>query len=82
MKKVKLFLFFVIIVNFSFSQNEMTIELKGVILNPLSKGIKDCHIVNLGRNKGTVSNSEGKFSIEVKKGDWLLVSNIVFKEKK
>jgi len=77
-----MFLFFCTIVHFSFSQEKREIKLNGVILTPLSKGIMNSHIVNLDTKKGTVSDSKGKFSIEVKKGDWLLISNIQFKEKK
>jgi hypothetical protein len=73
---VCLFLFFLFQTTQSIGQ---TIWLKGAVKNTSLKGIKNSHILNLTTKKGTVSNENGHFEIKVKKGDWLQVTNVQYK---
>ncbi len=76
-KKILSLFFFYLLFQISFSQ-EKRAEINGVILNPSSKAIKNSHILNLTTNSGTISNTEGAFTIKAKKGDWLQITNIQF----
>jgi len=82
MKKKLLSLIFIFtILFFSFSQ-EKRIFLKGIIYNTVSRPIEHSHIVNLTTKAGTISNKKGEFTLAVKTGDWIQVSNIQFRTKK
>lgn len=80
-KKLRLLFFFYLIFQTSFSQ-EKRVEINGVVLNPSSKALKNSHILNLTTNSGTISNTDGAFTISAKKGDWLQITNIQFHSKK
>lgn len=80
-KKLRLLFFFYLILQTSFSQ-EKRIEINGVVLNPSSKALKNSHVLNLTTNSGTISNTDGSFTISAKKGDWLQITNIQFHSKK
>ncbi|SNR14470.1 hypothetical protein [Tenacibaculum jejuense] len=76
--KIFLFSIFLLIAQFSFSQEK---NIRGVILNSSYQGIQNSHILNLKTQKGSVSNSRGEFTILAKIGDSIKISNIQFKTK-
>ena len=80
-KKLLSIFFFLLFFQLTFSQ-EKRVEINGIVVNQSTKGILNSHIVNLSTNEGTVSDDEGKFTIKVKKGDWIQISNIQFHSKK
>lgn len=80
-KKLLTLFFFYLLFQTSFSQ-EKRVEINGVVLNPSSKALKNSHILNLTTNSGTISNTDGTFTISAKKGDWLQITNIQFHSKK
>jgi hypothetical protein len=80
-KKLLLLLILFFVSQISFGQSNL-FEIDGLILDPDSKIIKNTHIVNLSSGIGTVSDSEGKFTLKVKLGDWLQITNIQFYSKK
>jgi hypothetical protein len=65
----------------AFAQNK-EFQLKGQLLDLNSKGIENAHIVNLTTKTGTISNSKGNFSITVRLGDWLEITNLQYQTKK
>ena len=80
-KKLLSIFFFLLFIQLSFSQ-EKRIEINGIVINQFTKGIINSHIVNLTTNKGTITNDNGKFTIQAKKGDWIQITNIQFINKK
>jgi hypothetical protein len=80
-KKLLSIFFLLLFFQLSFSQ-EKRIEMNGVIINQSSKGLVNSHIINLTTNEGTVSDDNGTFTIQAKKGDWIQITNIQFLGKK
>lgn len=82
-KIIKYFVFlFILIIHYnSFAQKDRTL-IKGILYNSATEPIKNAHIVNLTTKKGTISNVNGTFNIEVKIGDWIEISNIQYFTKK
>ena len=81
LKTTNLFICILLICHFSFSQTKRT-EMNGLIINHFSRGLVNSHIVNLTTNKGTISDKNGEFTIQAKKGDWIQITNIQFIGKK
>ena len=80
-KKLLSILFFVFIYQVTIAQTKRK-TLFGVIYNTVSNTIKNSHIVNLSTNVGTISDDTGSFSLPVKVGDWIRISNIQYQTKK
>lgn len=80
-KRVATTLFLLLTTQLVLSQEKRT-YVNGTVKNTLLQPIEDAYIQNLTTKKGTVSNSDGYFEIPVKVGDWLLISNIQYQEKK
>ena len=81
MKKLSFSILFFFLYCISVAQsNRVTIN--GIIKNSSLDPIINTHIVNLTTQVGTISNKNGVFSIPVKEGDWLQISNIQFVTKK
>lgn len=80
-KKILSLIFIFTTLQFSFSQEKRT-QLKGVIYNTVSQPIENTHILNLTTKQGTISNKKGAFTLFVKDGDWIQISNIQFRTKK
>ena len=80
-RKLPFFLCVLLIYNISFSQSKRVL-INGIVLNQSSKGLLNSHIVNLSTNEGTVTDYNGKFTIQARKGDWIQITNIQFIEKK
>lgn len=59
---------------------ETRVPVRGKILSD-SASVEDVHIINLSSRKGSLSNSEGVFFMNVKENDTLQFSNIQFKTK-
>jgi translation initiation factor IF-1 len=81
MKNLTLLFFFIGISNLLSSQ-EKRVEINGVVINPLSKAIKNSNILNLSTKRGAVSNNEGSFTIRAQKGDWIQITNIQYQTKR
>lgn len=83
-KKLPTFLYILCVVcmHCEMSAQNTRVLIEGTIKNPDSRTIKNAHIVNLTTKVGTISNTNGTFSISVKIGDWIQVSNIQFQTKK
>jgi len=80
-KTQTLFIFFLGI-SFTLYSQQKRIEINGVILNPFSNGLKNSHIINLSSKEGAISDTNGAFTIKAKKGDWLQITNIQYRNKK
>lgn len=57
------------------------VEITGTLFDLNSKGIESAHIINLNTNIGTISNSKGIFKLKVKEGDWIKITNLLYKQK-
>ena len=80
MRNLLLLLFSILIQN-TIAQDKR-ILINGTVKNSFLKAVKSTHIINLTTKEGTVSNDNGMFTIHVRKGDWLLISNVQYKQKK
>lgn len=80
-KNIILYSILFFLYSFSFAQSNRII-VNGIIKNSSFKPIANSHIVNLTTKIGTISNKHGKFTIPVKEGDWLQISNIQYLTKK
>lgn len=80
-KKRLLLLLLILVIYTTWSQEKRT-QLKGVVYTTTSNPIENTHIVNLTTKKGTISNKNGSFTLFVKNGDWIEVSNLQFRSKK
>ncbi|MFT7330496.1 MAG: hypothetical protein ACI848_000562 [Roseivirga sp.] len=72
-------LFFVFIFT-SYSQDELS-NIKGVISH-FDTPVQDIHILNITSNRGTISDINGRFEIDVKVNDTLLISHLEYTSKK
>lgn len=88
MKFLRYFLIIVALFTFrkGYSQanpyRDSVVQLYGVIMTADSlKGIPAASVIVEGRGRGTISNSDGVFSIAVLKGDHIRFSSIGYKEK-
>ncbi|MDZ7614966.1 MAG: hypothetical protein U5K51_15680 [Flavobacteriaceae bacterium] len=59
---------------------ETRVPVRGQITSD-SASVEDVHIINLSSRKGSLSNSEGIFYMNVRENDTLQFSNIQFKTK-
>lgn len=82
MKTQTLLIFFFLGVSIALNSQEKRIEISGVVIDQSSKALKNSHILNLTTKQGTISDNEGKFTINVKKGDWIQITNIQYHNKK
>ncbi len=58
------------------------IQLYGVVMTADSlKAIPSASIIILGKNRGTITNEQGVFSIVVNRGDRILISSVGYKDK-
>ena len=80
-KKLPLLLL-LIFVHYNSSSQEKRTQLKGIVYTTASIPIENTHIVNLTTNQGTISSKKGVFTLFVKGGDWIQISNIQFRTKK
>jgi hypothetical protein len=80
-KRILLILLSIFVSTVSIAQKK-TFQLDGLLLDLNSKGIENAHIVNLNTKVGTISNSNGKFILTVRLGDWLEITNIQYQSKK
>lgn len=71
-----------IFVHYNSWSQEKRVQLKGIVYTTTSNPIENTHIVNLTTKLGTISNKKGAFTLFVKDGDWIQVSNIQFRTKK
>ncbi|MEN8788454.1 MAG: hypothetical protein ABF295_02975 [Flavobacteriaceae bacterium] len=62
------------------AQSPFTRNLEGKVVNK-GEGIADVHVMNTSRNRATISEESGKFTIGVNLGDTLLFSAVQFKRK-
>jgi len=76
-KKLLLFLFFTSSLTFLWSQNLQRIEVKGVILSE-NQDVEGVTVFNTSSNKGTITNSNGEFVIDVALNDRIEVSALQF----
>jgi len=90
MKNTIRFLFFVTMLSFKMNVygqdvvkgKDSVIQLFGVVMTADSlRGIPSTSVIVEGKGRGTISNSDGVFSIVVLKGDKIKFSSIGFKEK-
>jgi mRNA-degrading endonuclease HigB of HigAB toxin-antitoxin module len=72
-------LFFVFIFT-NYSQDELS-NIKGVISH-FDTPVQDIHILNITSNRGTISDINGRFEIDVKVNDTLLISHLEYTSKK
>ena len=80
-KKLPTFFILILFIPSAISQNKKAL-ISGTIKNTYLKPIKGTHIVNLTTQKGAVSDNQGNFTLEVNEGDWLLISNVQYKQKR
>lgn len=78
MKKLILFLAFILITFASFGQDEVIV--KGVVMNDANDALlENVNIVNLNQVIGTTTNEQGEFAIRAKVNDTLYFSYLGFK---
>lgn len=74
------FLFiFILIVNYSFSQELARVKIKGVI-KANSHDLEGIYVINLKTEKSTITDKEGYFFIDAVPGETLIFSAIHLKE--
>lgn len=79
-KKLLSILFFVFTLQISLAQKRKAVI--GIIYNTVSNPIENTHIFNINSKIGSVSDKHGSFTIPIKDGDWIQVSNIQYQTKK
>jgi hypothetical protein len=79
-KKLSTFLCIFFMYQITLAQSNRVL-INGIVINPSSNAIKNSHIINLTTNSGTISNTNGTYTIRAKKGDWLQITNIQFHPK-
>ncbi len=72
-------LFFLLIFN-CYSQDDRN-NIKGLITH-FETPVQDIHIINLNSNKGTISDTNGRFKIDVMVNDILFISHLEYKSTK
>lgn len=80
--KMKKFLLSIFIV-FSFvaeAVSQQRVEISGTIVVPVTYNSSGVHIYNKSSGKGSVSDSEGNFELQVKEGDFVYFTALQFKE--
>ena len=78
MKKLILFLVFILVTMTSFGQEDVVV--KGVVMNDANDALlENVNIVNLNQVIGTTTNEEGEFAIRAKVNDTLYFSYLGFK---
>ena len=80
-RKLLIPLLIVLLSQLSYSQEQRN-TINGIVFNTISSPIKNSHIVNLTTKVGTISDDKGVFTIRVKDGDWLQITNIQYHSKK
>lgn len=74
-----LILFFLTVTSFQGIAQEKTVEISGTIVEAESKApVPYVHVVNQNTGKGTISNTEGRFWVQIAKTDTLLFSAMGF----
>ncbi len=64
------------------NQKDSVVQLYGVVMTADSlRGVPSASVVVVGKGRGTITNSDGVFSIVVLKGDQITFSSIGFKDK-
>jgi len=76
----KFFLFFFLIVTSVSAQSVFFYNLEGKVTN-LTKGIPDVHVMNTSSKRGTITDTEGLFSISARLNDTILFSAVQYKRK-
>jgi len=77
MKKLLLFLVFMLSLTFAWSQTNERIKINGIILSD-NQDVEGVTIFNTSSNKGTISNEKGEFTIEVTLNDRIEISALQF----
>src|SRR6056297_2964483 len=75
----KLFFIFILLIFSTHLYSQESVMLKGKILTDSIEA--PIHIINITAEKGTVTEANGEFSVEVKENDLLLFSSVQFRKK-
>jgi len=78
LKKLLLFLVFILSLTFVWGQNNERIKINGIILSD-NQDVEGVTIFNASSNRGTISNEKGEFVIEVSLNDRIEISALQFK---
>ena len=80
LKRTNAFIVFLILCTTAVAQTPFTKNIEGKVINK-ENGIADVHVMNTSANRATITDQNGKFTIEVTIGDTLLFSAVQFKRK-
>jgi hypothetical protein len=78
---IALFIFFQAIAFSGLTQEKKLIQLNGRIINEMLEPIPFSHILIMNSYRGTITNTDGRYSLVVKEGDTILFSSVGYKRK-
>jgi hypothetical protein len=78
---IALFIFFQAIALPVLTQEKKLIQLNGRIINEMLEPIPFSHILIMNSYRGTITNTDGRYSLVVKEGDTILFSSVGYKRK-